>query len=217
MLKPKAFFVVSRYNEDLNWILEYTNDFLIYNKGEPIADVRVVNTENIGGNQRDIFKFIYENYENLPELIAFLQAYPFDHCQKIIFDNLIYNEFFTSIEYYGSIPSNNAEQRDANGGYLEANNSWYISSHNSTFGLNCKYSSLDEFMNKYFINYEHTDWIRFSPGSQYLIEKRQALFYPRSFWKNLMNELTERNSTEAHIVERVLWTIFQCNLVAREA
>jgi len=216
--KPKAFFIVSYYNENLSWLDEYTDDFLIYNKGIPvnIDDPRIENVPNFGGNQIDIFRFIYEHYDDLPELMAFVQAYPWDHCQKGVFDQLIYNEHFTPLEYYGSTPSNTSEQRDENGGYLEINNSWYIASHNSTFGLACRYHSFDEFMNKYFKNYNLVEWIRFSPGSQYLIEKRQALYYSRNFWKSLMEELTEKNSTEAHIIERALWTIFQCNLIAKE-
>jgi hypothetical protein len=210
-------FVISRYNEDFSWIFNYTENYLIYNKGNPIYNnPKVINTENIGGNQRDIFKFIYENYENLPELMAFLQAYPFDHCQQKIFDTIIWNTYFTSIEYYGSIPNNGGEKRTEDGGYLEINNSWYIRSHNSTFGLTCKYSSFDQFMNKYFKNYEIVDWIRFAPGSQYIVEKKQALYYSKNFWKSLMNELTEKNSTEAHIIERALWTIFQCKLIPKE-
>ena len=208
MNKPKAKFIISRYKESFDWINNYTNNYLIYNKGEPILNnSHVINTENIGGNQRDIFKFIYENHNNLPKLMAFIQADPFPHCKKEIFDKLIYNDVFTPLEYYGMLPSNTFESRNKEGGFLEINNSWYIPSHNSTHKLKCKYSSFNEFMNKYFKNYVRLEWIRFAPGSQYIIRDTQALYYPRKFWQSLMNELPENNMTEAHIIERALYYI----------
>lgn len=74
----KAKLILSRYKEDFSWIKEYTDNYFVYNKGEVIeGDYRILNVENIGGNQRDIFKFIIDNYENLPELMAFVQAFIF--------------------------------------------------------------------------------------------------------------------------------------------
>jgi len=210
-------FILSRYNEDYSWIENYTQDYLIYNKGESILNnSKIINIENIGGNQRDIAKFSFENYDNLPDIMIFTQAFPFDHCRQDIFDNLIQNTEFTPLEYYGNTPANGWEQRDEFGGFKEINNNWYIYTHNSTYNLTCKYNSFDEFMNKYFDNYNHLDFIRFAPGSQYLITKKEILQYPRYFWKCLMEELTTKNSTEAHIVERSLYYIFNGNYKLRE-
>jgi hypothetical protein len=208
-MKPKAKIIISRYNEPWEWVKDYTDNFLIYNKGIPLGGKNVVNTENIGGNQRDIFKFFVENYENLPELMAFIQAYPFDHCRKEVFDKLIYSEHFTALEFYGSLPANYYENRDENGGFMERNNSWYVSAHNKTYKQSCKYSSFDEFMGKYFEDYSPLEWIRFAPGSQYIVEKKQALHYPKGFWESLMEELNAYNTTEAHIIERSLYYILE--------
>lgn len=218
MNKPTAFFVVTRYKEDFSWIRDYTDNYMIYNKSESILDdSRIINTENISGNVGDIPKFIYENYEELPELTAFIQANPFDHCKKEIFDKLIYNTEFTSLEYYGSIPANSYEARTITGEFLERNNSWYIPAHCSTFQISCKYSSFDEIMNKYFSNYVHPDWIRFAPGAQYIVEKWRMLYYPKKFWKSLMEEQPKNNMAEGHIIERAMWMIFQNTLILRES
>ena len=213
--QPKAKIIISRFKEDFNWVKEYTDDYLIYNKGEPIDNPHIINTENIGGNQRDIFKFIHDFYDDLPELMAFMQADPFDHCKKETFDKLIYNEYFTSLEDYGAVPANAYEKRDEDGGFLEINNSWYIAANNITYNVSCKYSSFDQFMEKYFSNYKTGSHIRFSPGSQYIIEKKQALHYPKTFWKSLMDELSENFMSEGHIIERSLWLILQCGLIIR--
>jgi len=216
--KSEAFFVVSRYNEDWEWIKNYTDQYIICNKGESILDnSKVRNINNIGANQRDILEFIYENYKFLPKLMLFIQANPFDHCKKETFDKLIYNDYFTPIEDYSHLSEGSAYKKDIDGGYMEVNSSWYIPAHNSTFGLTCNYSFYDQFMNKYFENYDHVNWIRFTPGSQYLIEKKQALKYPRKFWYSLMNELNNgKNPTEGHIIERALWYIFKGNLLIKE-
>lgn len=217
MNKPDAFFVISRYKEDFSWVNDYTDQYLLYNKGEPILDnPHVVNTENIGQNLRDECRYIYENYDNLPPLVAFLQAHIWDHCRKETFDKLIYNKYFTALEYYGPYPTNSYEARTINGEFLEQNNSWYIPAHYNSFGIGCKYSSFDNFMEKYFSNYVRPDWIRFAPGAQYIVEKWQMLHYPKEFWKSLMEEQPENKMTEGFIIERAIWMIFQNTLILRE-
>ena len=106
--------------------------------------------------------------------------------------------------------------KGVDGGYMERNDSWYISAHNGTYNLTCKYNSFDEFMNKYFSNYSHIEWIRFTPGSQYIVTKEQCLFYPKSFWESLMNELNINRATEGHIIERALYMIFNNSLLIKE-
>jgi hypothetical protein len=207
MVKNKLW-IISRYKEDLDWLTDYTMNYVVYNKGDSIDHSNYYNTENIGGNQRDICHYIYSNYDNLPELMVFVQGYPFDHCSKEVFDKLINNKFFTPLEYYGKTPANAWEQRDEFDGFKELNNSWYIEAHNSSKNQTCRYSSFDEFMNKYFENYVHIDYIRFSPGSQYIVEKQQALQYPNKFWESLMNEMNSKSPTEGHIIERALYHIF---------
>lgn len=213
-----SFLVVSKYKEDISWIYEYIDtNYLIYNKGDLIfGNPHVLNVENIGGNQIDIFRFSFDYYDKLPRLIAFVQGHPFDHCKKEVFNKLIYNEFYTPIEYYGSQPNNSFEARASDGGFVEINNSWYIPAHCETYGLSCKYFSFDEFMNKYFENYVREEYLRFTPGSQFIIEKEQILRYPKQFWKSLMEEISSFNSTEAHIIERSLNMILNNKLIVRK-
>lgn len=210
MNDKELMFIVSRYKEDVNWIKEYTDNYIILNKGETLGNtIKEKMLENIGGNQRDIFYYIFENYENLPELMLFIQAYPFDHCKKEKFDILIKQNKFASVEAYEHIPECSAHKKDKNdGGYTEINNSWYINAHNNHIhDFSCKYSSYDQFMNSIFKNYTHVPWIRFAPGSQYIIEKKQALNYSKKFWGHLMNILNRNNMTEAHILERACYYI----------
>jgi hypothetical protein len=215
-----SFLVVSCYKESYYWIRNYVKEnYVVYNHGDPIEnDSHVLNVPNTGGNQADIFRFICENYNNLPELTAFVQGYPYDHCMKEFFDKLIFNTSFTSIEFYGSTPANSFENRDESGGFMEVNNSWYIYSHNQTYNQTCRYSSFDEFMNKYFVDYKPLSYIRFCPGSQYIVPKHRILYYSKKFWENLLNEIDkDLRPTEGHIIERALWYIFNITYMERYA
>jgi hypothetical protein len=214
MKQPKALIVISRYNEDISWVHDYTENYLIYNKGIPLNDPHEITCKNIGGNQRDIFQYVVDHYDDLPELVAFCQAIPWDHVDRDHFDKLIYNEEFTPLEWQGETPHNDWEMRDKDFGFCETNNSWYIGFAGDQ-SAPCEYYSFDHFMNKYFSNYNHVDWIRFSPGSQYILTKEIMLYYPKSFWERLMHELDKFNPTEGHIIERALWMIFQCRLELR--
>lgn len=206
MKEIKPIIIISRYNEDVNWIKEYTENYIIYNKGEYLNNFNEKIVPNIGGNQRDLFQFVFENYDDLPDYMIFVQGFPFDHCNKEKFNRVMYNNFFTPLESYKDAPRNDWNNLDIEDdyGYMEINNSWYIDANNKTQNLTCRYESFDHFMNSIFKNYQHLDWLRFAPGSQYLITKEQCLKYSKKFWDHLMNELNINKSSEAHIIERAM-------------
>lgn len=209
--------IVSRYSENVDWLKDYDFDYIIYNKGPKLeGGFNVKDVENIGNNQRDIFQFIVENYDDLPDTMIFVQGTPFDHCNREKFDLVLNNTEFTPLESYGHIPINGSQKLDFDGGYMEINNSWYISAHNQTHSQTCMFSSFDDFMYKTFSNYESSNWNRFTPGSQYLITKKIAKHYPKKFWEYLMNILNKNSMTEGHIIERALLMIFRCKLELRD-
>jgi hypothetical protein len=209
--------IVSRYNEPWEWVKAYTDNYMIFNKGKPILNnPQVINLANVGNNQRDILMYCETMYYDLPKTVAFVQAVPWDHCNRETFNKLIYNTTFTALEDYSHVPESYAHKKAEDGGYMEINNSWYIESHNRTFGLTCKYSSYDEFMNHYFVDYTHVPYIRFAPGAQYIVPKKNILFYPFNLWLAMMDELPENNMTVGHIIERALYTIFTNQLIWRE-
>ena len=112
-------------------------------------------------------------------------------------------------------PANLSESRTPEGGFLERNNNWYIRAHSITAKMTCKYDSLDQFMERYFENYVSGAFVRFAPGSQYIVEKSQALNYSKKLWKSLMEELPKNNMPEAHIIERALWIIITCKFIEK--
>ena len=79
--------VIARYRENLDWIKNIPDKFnvIIYNKGEPLpSEYKSILLENVGREGHTYYKYIYDNYENLPNHVIFLQGYPFDHSPNLI-------------------------------------------------------------------------------------------------------------------------------------
>lgn len=205
MKKIKAFLIISRFNEDISWINNYTSNYIIYNKGENLPETyKQKMVPNFGGNQYDIFNYIYTNYNKLPNLIAFMQGNPFDHCLPERFDQLIYNESYTHL--FGDINYPHGE-------YFESNNNWYIDASFNGHKPPSKFPSFDEYMHHMFEDYTPLSTLYFPPGSQLIVEKERCLFYSKEFWKKLMEviriEWGINGGREAHIVERSIQLIFE--------
>jgi hypothetical protein len=200
----KSFLVVSRYNEDVSWVPVLTSNYVIYNKGTALSDdYNQIQVPNFGGNQIDIFRYIHDNYDNLPDLIAFTQGNPFDHCLPERFNQLIYNDCYTFLFGDANYP---------NGDYYETNNSWYIYADFNMERPPSKFESFDDYMHFIFDDYTSIPFLQFPPGSQLIVEKKQCLFYSKSFWKKLMSVFCDvegmNGGREAHIVERSIQLIF---------
>ena len=213
--------IITHYNECLDWLINSGLSGIIYSKGivkPKIKNFKVIESDNFGGNQYDIIRFIYENYECLPDTMTFIQADPFDHCSKEIFWKKIKRKNFTPLESYSDLMQNPScrKSKEIDCGYTEANNDWYIEAHNNNLWLNnhkitCPVKKFDNFMSAIFTDYQPLEWIRFTPGSQYTVEKWRCLNYSKQFWKNILNFIPKTNvngGTEAHVLERALWLIF---------
>lgn len=84
---PNNLHIISRYNEDLNWIKQLKGSFVIYNKGDNFPyNFPFKQIENIGRETETFVRAIIENYDFLNEYenIIFLQGNPIDHCKSIL-------------------------------------------------------------------------------------------------------------------------------------
>ena len=77
--------VMARYNEDISWSNIYAGNRVIYNKGSKIDNFILTpgdvyrEISNIGRESDTILNYIIENYENLPNFVAFTQGSLNDH------------------------------------------------------------------------------------------------------------------------------------------
>jgi hypothetical protein len=187
--------IISRYNEDIGWLKDISYEYIIKN--------------STAGHEAAMLSYIYENYNNLPDVLVILQAQPFDHCNLEKLLRLLPNDKFISLESYEDTPENPYHKKDPiDNGYCEINNSWYVEAHNHTHGIISKYPTYDSFMETYFSNYQHLDWLRFSPGTQFIVPKENILYYSKDFWYKLSQELPRYNMTESFIIERAMYYIF---------
>ena len=117
--------VISRFQENINWVNLIINKFIInniiiYNKGKKNLPnfnsdkIKIINVPNIGREGGTYLDFIIENYDNLPKEIWFTQGNPFIHSPnflnffnfniKMLFSNNFQN---LTCRYNGSYPPSN--------------------------------------------------------------------------------------------------------------
>ena len=220
------FLVVSQYHFDVSWVENYTNNYIIYDKGHTMQESeKVKRLPNLGHNIGTYMTHIIENYDSLHDVTIFVKGDVFPrHCNQEKFDRLVNNKTFTSLESYDSEPENGLHVKAADGGYAEVNNSWYVSRHVSRH-----IQTYNEFMSRMFKNPPRTNFVRFPPGANFIVPKHYIYKYPKSFYEKInsfiqylgteeeclrskplppdMNRL-ESIPAECHIIERALHTIW---------
>jgi len=237
----KNFLVVSDYgwlpdNLEESWVVKYTDNYLIYDRKHRWEESdRIKHQKNVGQNVYDMFDFIITHYDNLPDVTIFCRAclfFPKDqiypkssgNCSEEKFIELINNETFTEIHNYGKETEGGASRITDDGGYLEINNSWYFGPlpnvDGSQYQLERKYfSDYNEFMRDVYVNPIIQQWIRFSPGCNYIIPKSNILRYSKNFYDKIREYLSwapDMRIAEAHMIERALYTIFTCDWEVNE-
>lgn len=212
------FLVVSNYYNDLSWIPEYTNNYIVYDQSDTaiyppkLDQTKIIKSAHLGHNIRDYCTYIIDHYDILPECTIFATGNVFPrHVPKEFFDRLINNQYFTPIEDYRRHKVSWPVCFFASdGGYCEINNSWYLNESHPT-----KYfHSYNDFLNFCFVNPIIPRYIRFAPGANYVVPRANILKLPKSFYQNLRLFVSHCSSAipgESHIIERAFHTLWTCN------
>lgn len=211
----KNFLVISNHNNDLRWVPKYTENYIIYDKGENsllpniINNKKVIKSPNIGYNFYDYFTYIIDNYDNLPENIIFAKGNVFPrHVSKEYFERIMNNEYFTSIEECKMHkPQFPIAFFSADGGFCEINNSWYIKHHPIKY-----FANYNDFLRFVYKDPVIPLYTRFAPGGNYIISKKQILKLPKIIYENLRMFISYCSLPgEAHIIERAIYTLWNSN------
>lgn len=239
------FLVVSDYNwlpeniED-SWISRYTNNYLIYDRYHRFKETDKIKWQkNVGQNIYDIFDFIYNNYDNLPEATIFCRScifHPKDNgtprldangkrisngtCSEEFFQKIMNNKTFTEVHdfgieshsrYFGQpVPASKFD--DDNYGFLEINNSWYFSHYQGKY-----FNNLNTFLQDIYVAPKITQYIRFSPGASYIVPKNNILKFNKNFYERLREILSwDVIVGEGHMLERCLYTLFSSDWEIKE-
>jgi len=206
------FWIINSYGNDFSWVDDYTDNYIIYDKTCSLPETdKIKHQPNFGYNIYDYCYYIINNYDNIPDICVFIKDNVFKHCKKEVFDTLIKNDCFTSLEYYGTTPANAWESRTPEGGFLEINNSWYVGACIQTYGkeVNRYFKTFDAFLDEMFSTPVFSTWVRFAPGANYIVPKKNILFYSLKFWEKIFGYVSyHQYPSEAHIVERAMYYIF---------
>jgi len=215
------FLVVSNYNNDLSWVPEYTDQYVIYDKTKEnihppkLNEKRVVKTPNVGYNLFDYFSYIVDHYENLPNCVIFTKGNVFPrHVSQAHFERIMNNQYFTPIEDYRMHKERWPVQFfSSDGGFCEVNNGWYLQHHKTKYFHNYK-----DFLTFCFKEPVIPRYIRFAPGACYIVPKENILKLPKVFYENLKIFISySQLPGEAHIIERALHTLWTCTFEVSKA
>ena len=214
------FLVISNFNNDITWVPEYTDNYLIYNRGgkedfpDTIDRKKVITSPNVGYNSYDYFCFIIDHYDNLPDCTIFAKGHAFPrHVSKEYFDRVVNNAYFTPLEdvtqHHPKWPTSFFSSE---GGYCEINNSWYLEFHPTKF-----FHNYNDFLQFCFKDPVIPRYNRFAPGGDYIVPKANILKLPKVFYKNLRTFLSHHQVPgETHIIERAMHTLWTCNFEISE-
>lgn len=213
------FLVISNYHNEINWVAEYTQNYIIYDQSigkidyPPNLDLKkIIKSKHLGHNIRDYCTFIIDNYDSLPKCTIFATGNIFPrHVSQKCFNRLMNNRYFTPIEdlkrYKPRWPTCFFS---SDGGYCEINNSWYFKC-----GHPIKYfNSYNDFLKFCFKDPVIPRYIRFAPGANYIVPRENILKLPKIFYQNLKKFVSYKQSdipVESYIIERAFHTLWNCN------
>lgn len=226
------FLVVSDYNwlpDDISdsWVDKFSDNYLILDRYHRYKETEKVKHQiNVGQNIYDMFDFIISNYNKLPDVTIFCRScfmYPKDNgsgtqkirgnCSMDYFLKVMNNTTFTELHDYGPEVHNGYGSRlGPDNSYLEINNNWYFNHYPHRY-----YNNLNTFFSDVYQNPNLPNYIRFSPGANYIIPKEHILRYSIKFYERIREILSWGIVIgEAHMIERSIYTIFNNDWKVKE-
>ena len=194
-----ALYIISRYNHDIDWIKEYTDNPIIYDRSERPIDNAIV-VPNLGTDISDKFKFIIDNYDNLPDVAIYTKANLFKYITKEEFNKVKDNKTFTPLLTQGHktyMPV--CYYKD--GLYYEINNFWYLNE------LPHRKDKVEEL--KDMLGMRDREYNGFAPGSNYILTKEDIHKHPKEFYAKLKTYIDyEVYPGEAQMIERSMYNLW---------
>lgn len=207
-----ASIIVSRFNEDLNWLLKIKGlNIIVYNKGEslnPNNQFKIIKLKNVGRESHTFVHHIVKNYELLDDINIFLQGRIDDlGCMafqnpKLYLKNI--DKFGFSVKRFGLLgPMHwtwniNIEKDER---YKQAWDNMEIS--RSEIGFR-------NFSKKLFPKIPI--FVSTSYGGCFAVKKELIKAHSKDFYVNLLNILEKhKNPIEGHYLERLWCYMFTKN------
>jgi hypothetical protein len=152
------------------------------------------------------FKYIIDNYEDLPEIISFIKGSMIGrHITKEYWESNYNNKFYTFLWNDPSFkPHENVAYSLYSGIFLERNNSWFRNLKKHRY-----FTDVNQLLSFFYNIKEFPKFNLFAPGGCYIVEKERILRYPKSFYIGI-HKILEYDffPSEAYIIERIMNIIF---------
>ena len=199
-------FIISRYNQDIGCVKEYSDDVVIYDRSdEPVKGAIVV--PNVGTDIYDKLTFIIDNYDNLPNVAVYTKANLFKYCPKDEFNELIKKTSYTPLLSTRHKVYEPICRYTKDGLYEEKNDFWYLNSHPTK-----NKQTFEEL--KELLTFNGRDYLQFCPGSNYLLTREDILRHPKSLYDKLRFYLEWTvYPGEAQMIERGLHYLWGSDII----
>ncbi len=193
--------IVSRYNQDIDYIKDYTDDVVLYDRSETPIEGSIV-VENIGTDWHDKFTYIIDNYDNLPDVAVYTKANLFKYITPEEFEKVKDNTTFTSLLTQNhEVTEGVSFYKDKL--YWEINNLWFLEAHPPKNDQNV----LELLVT---LGIWNMKYIPFAPGSNYIVPRENILKHPKDLYKRLRSMLSwDRYPGEAQIIERGMYNFWK--------
>lgn len=209
----KPFGVISVYNDNPSYLYDFFSEIAILDNSDreniyerPSGAHSFKKTENVGHSLANFLEWIVQNYESLPNRMAFVKSNVVPrHIDLNSFTKLVARQNLTMLWRKSGLVGNHFQESQLLPHfYIERNNSWFLRSAESEF-----FTSFNDLLSFVYATPQSRKFIAFSPGACYLVTKHDVLNAPKHLYEFLLRLSAYKFfPPEAYAVERILWTIF---------
>ena len=199
--------IVSRYNENIDWLSPEMYNCIIYNKGVSLGISNEIMLLNVGRESDTYLEYIISNYNNLPDVVVFTQARISDHrgCDNVNYLIHIKNDALQNTK--SNVVLNHYDcgnNRDWDKNWNVRGASYYL---HDNYKNNNRIVFIDWF--KKHINSTYPNPIKIYANGIFAVKKELILKHSVEYYKKLQLELNHHiEPAEGHFFERSWYYIF---------
>jgi hypothetical protein len=203
--------VISRYNEDINWLYLFKDISLIYNKGTNNIDLNIFNVvklRNVGRESHTYLYHIVNNYEKLAKNTIFFQGNINDH-KVLNMSDYINNNIITA--YFENIPFDKFKNK------IEHKGKWE-KEYNKGLMLKESLTPYEWLKNVIGIIFEdNIDIIKVVWGANFAVSRDLIKSKPKSFYQNILRYIEHHINPElGHYIERSWYIFFNYKFIEKK-
>jgi len=204
--------IVSRYNENIEWLEKEYENCIIYNKGIPLNINNEIILNNVGKESETYLNYIIKNYNNLPDVIVFTQARISDHRGSDDINYLINLKNEALINDKSNVTTIHSQ--------YQGNEWWWEPEWNLRDG---EYYLKNNYKNNNYITF--IDWFKKNINSEYpnpihiyangifAIKKELIIMNSKNYYKKLRLQINHHiDPAEGHFFERSWYYIFNSHI-----